>query len=165
MTETGLARYVWSCGVLTVPILAWNVVFTRYLPPALGSDEFWRDIPPVVTHGENTFRFLVVVLPFLMPFELTTARQHRGTLVFVAGTILYFLAWVPLMLAPQSPWSTSWLGFVAPAWTPLIWLTGLGLIGRRLYVPSPFRWWVYVVLACAFTAFHVAHTSIVYARN
>ena len=62
--------------MLTVPILAWNVAFTRYLPPALGSDEFWRNIPPVVAYGENTLRFLVVVLPFLMPFELTTARRH-----------------------------------------------------------------------------------------
>jgi hypothetical protein len=76
-----------------------------------------------------------------------------------------FSARVPLMIAPESPWSTSWLGFVAPAYTPLVWLTGLGLIGRRLYVPSPYRRRMYVALACGFVAFHVTHTSIVYARN
>ena len=69
------------------------------------------------------------------------------------------------MIAPQSQWSTSWLGFVAPAYTPLVWLAGLGLIGRRFYLPSPFRWWMYVGLACGFVAFHVTHTSIVYART
>ena len=67
MRETGLARYVWSCGVLTVPILVWNIVCTRFLPPALASNEFSRDIPPLVTYGENILRVVVMVLPFLMP--------------------------------------------------------------------------------------------------
>ena len=165
MRDTGLARYVLSCGVLTVPILVWNVVCTRFLPPALASNEFARDIPPLVTYGENMFRIAVMVLPFLMPLEVATGGQRRGLLLFAAGTLVYVLAWVPLMIAPQSQWSTGWLGFVAPAYTPIVWLTGLGLIGRRLYVPSPYRRWMYVALACGFVAFHVTHTSIVYARN
>jgi hypothetical protein len=103
--------------------------------------------------------------PFLTPLEVATAGQRRGLRLFAVGTLLYVLAWVLLMIAPESPWSTSWLGFVAPAYTPLVWLTGLGLIGRRLYVPSPYRRWMYVALVCSFVAFHVTHTSIVYARN
>ena len=165
MSETGLVRYVWSCGLLTVPMLVWNVVLTRFLPPALASNVFSRDIPPLVTYGENTLRIAVMVLPFLMPLDVATVGQRRGVLLFVVGTVVYFLSWVPLMIAPQSPWSTSWLGFVAPAYTPLVWLAGLGLIGRRLYVPLPFRRWVYVGLACGFVGFHVTHTSIVYART
>ena len=165
MSQTGLVRYVLSCGVLTLPILVWNVLFTRFLPPALVSNEFSRDIPPLVAYGENTLRVVVMVLPFLMPLEVATVGQRRGVLFFVVGMILYFLTWVPLMIVPQSRWSRSWLGFVAPAYTPLIWLLSLGRIGRRLYVPLPFRWWVYMGLACIFVAFHVAHTSIVYARN
>ena len=120
MRETGLARYVWSCGVLTVPILVWNVVCTRFLPPALASTEFSRDIPHFVAYGENMLRIVVMVLPFLMPLEVATGGQRRGLLLFAVGTLLYFLAWVPLMLLPQSRWSTSWLGFVAPAYTPLL---------------------------------------------
>ena len=54
------------------------------------------------------------------------------------------------------------MGFVAPAYTPIVWLIGLGLIGRRLYVPSPFKPWMYVVLACGFVAFHVTHAHLVY---
>jgi hypothetical protein len=165
MRRTGLARYVLSCGVLTVPILVWNVVCTRFLPPALASNEFSRAIPPLVTYGENTLRIVVMILPFLMPLKVATAGQRRGLLLFTVGAVFYVLAWVPLMIAPQSGWSTSWLGFVAPAYTPIVWLTGLGLVGRRLYVPSPYRRWMYVALACGFVAFHVTHTSIVYARN
>ena len=165
MSETDLIGYVLNCGLLTVPILLWNVVLARFLPPALASNEFSRDIPRLVTYGESTLRIVVMVLPFLMPFDVATVSQRNGLQWFVAGTILYFLAWVPLMVAPQSRWSTSWLGFAAPAYTPIVWLTGLGLIGRKLYVPSPFSWWMYVWLACAFVILHVGHTSIVYARN
>ena len=165
MKEMGLTRYVLSCGVLTVPILLWNVMFTRFLPPALASTEFSQDIPPLVAYAENALRIVLMVLPFLMPLEVNTDGQRQGLLLFVFGTLLYFLAWVPLMIAPQSSWSTSWPGFVAPAYIPLVWLVGVGLIGRRLYVPSPYRWWMYVALACGFIAFHVTHTSIVYARR
>ena len=165
MSETGLPRYVVSCGVLTVPIVVWNFALTPFLPPALASHEFSRDIPPLVTYGENALRIAVMVVPFLMPLEVATVGQRRGVLLFVVGTMVYFLSWMPLMIVPQSPWSTSWLGFVAPAYTPLVWLTGLGLLGPRLYVPLPFRRWVYVGLACGFVAFHVTHTSIVYARH
>lgn len=166
MSDMALVRYVVSCGVLTLPILVWNVALTRCLPPALAGPEFSRDIPRLVTYGENTLRSAVMVLPFLMPLELVTAGQRRGVRLFVIGMIVYFLLWVPLMVAPHSAWSTHWLGFVAPAYTPLLWLIGLGLTGRRFYGP----WHInpslaYVVLACAFVAVHVAHTHLVYART
>ena len=165
MSETGLVRYVVSCGVLTVPIVVWNLALTRFLPPALASLQFSRDIPPLVTYGENTLQIAVMVVPFLMPLEVATLGQRGGVRLFVVGKIVYFLSWVPLMIVPQSSWSTSWVGFVAPAYTPLLWLAGLGLIGRRFYVPSPFRWWMYVGLACGFVTFHVRNASIVYARH
>ncbi len=143
----------------------WNFVFSRFLPHAFAPDEFWREIPPFVAYGENILRFTVLLLPFLMPLEVTTATQRRGLQLFVAGPVLYVMAWCALMLFPQSTWSTSWAGFLAPAYTPLIWLIGLGLVGRRLYWNWPYRWWLYEMLACGFIAFHVAHTSIVYRRN
>jgi hypothetical protein len=165
MSETGLLRYLLSCGLLTVPILVWNVAFTRFLPPALGSKEFWRNIPPFVGYGENILRFAVVLLPFLMPLEVATVTQRRGLFLFVVGTVIYFVAWVVLMIFPKSRWSTSRMGFLAPAYTPLIWLTGLGIMGRQSYWPWPYRWWVYIALAIGFVAFHVTHAGIVYARN
>jgi hypothetical protein len=165
MSETRLLRYLLSCGLLTVPILVWNVVFTRFLPLALGSKECSRNIPPLVGYGETILRFAVVLLPFLMPLEAATVIQRRGLFLFIVGTIVYFLAWVALMIFPQSRWSTSLMGSIAPTYTPLIWLTGLGIMGRRLFWPSPYRWWMYIALAFAFVVFHVTHAGIVSARN
>ena len=62
-------------------------------------------------------------------------------------------------------WSTSRAGFLAPAYTPLLWLIGLGLTGGRLYGPVPFKPWIYLVLACVFVAVHVTHAHLVYTRT
>ena len=165
MNTTGYTRYLLSVGALTLPILAWNVLCARYLPAPLGSSEFNRDIPPLMRYGENTLRIAVMVLLFLMPLDMTTAVQRRGLWLFLAGTLVYLLAWIPLMVAPLSEWSTSRAGFLAPAYTPLLWLIGLGLTGGRLHGPLPFKPWIYVLLACAFVAVHVTHTHLVYTRT
>ncbi len=78
MSETGWLRYVVSCGLVTLPILGWNVIFARFLPPPLASPEFERDIPLFVAYGENALRIVVMVLPFLMPLELATVGQRRA---------------------------------------------------------------------------------------
>ena len=165
MNAAGWTHYVVSCGLLTLPILAWNVACTQYLPPPLASADFNRGIPPVVHYTEITLRMTVMVLPFLMPLDLKTAARRRGLWLFLAGTLVYVLAWIPLMVAPQSAWSTSRAGFLAPAYTPLLWLVGLGLTGGRLYRPLPFKPWIYLLLACAFVAVHVTHAQMVYART
>lgn len=73
-----MTRYLLSCGLLTVPILVWNVVFTPYLPPSLASAPFNRDIPTSLLLTENMLRVVVMVLPFLMPLDVASAAQRRG---------------------------------------------------------------------------------------
>jgi len=165
MSDLGIRRYALSCGLLTLPILAWNLAFMRLLPHPLSSEEFWRDIPRHLALGENATRLITVVWPFLMPLDITTSSQRRGLVVFVVGVSLYVLSWVALILYPQARWSTSWAGFLAPAYTPLVWLIGLGIMGRRLYWPVPYRWWAYVGMAGVFVAFHVTHAALVYRRT
>jgi hypothetical protein len=64
MSETGWLRDVVSCGLLTLPIFVWNVIFARFLPPSLALPDFERDIPLRLACGENALRFVVIVLPF-----------------------------------------------------------------------------------------------------
>ncbi|MFN0122290.1 MAG: hypothetical protein ACKV2V_17480, partial [Blastocatellia bacterium] len=100
ISTAGWRSYLWSCGLLIVPILVWNLVLSRFLPPAFAPDEFWREIPPFVRYGENILRFAVLLLPFLMPLEVTTDVQRRGLQLFVVGTVFYVLAWCALILYP-----------------------------------------------------------------
>jgi hypothetical protein len=57
------------------------------------------------------------------------------------------------------------LGFAAPAYTPLLWLLGIALLGDRLFWETFFRWWMYLALCIAFLAAHITHTLLVYFRN
>lgn len=160
----GFARYLRNCFWLIVPVLAINVAGGPYLPPAFQADVFWADIPVPIAFAETLLRILTIALPIFMALRIETGRQNAGLAIYLAGLAAYAIAWVALILAPDSAWSTSFAGFTAPAWTPLLWLLGIALIGDRLLLPLPWRWWIYAVASVAFVAVHVAHAAIAYGR-
>jgi hypothetical protein len=163
-TDT-IFNYVLNCMLLLLPILLWNVLFAARLPKAFSSDFFEKDIPVFVAGGENFFRLAVFILPILMPLRIVTDGQKLGLALYIGGSCVYFLAWLALMVFPHSAWSLSAVGFLAPAYTPLIWLAGIGLIGSTLYFSSPYRSWMYIALSIVFVGFHFSHTLMVYLRT
>lgn len=160
-----IRRYAQSCGLLLVPASLWNIALTEQLPPSLSLAEFWRDIPAALAVAENSLRVAVFVVPFLMPLDLAAPGSARALVLYAVGTLVYFASWLVLILFPTSPWSTSALGFTAPAYTPLLWLLGIALLGRQLFWGTFYRWWMYLVLALSFLATHVSHAVMVYVRN
>lgn len=165
MKFLAIQRYALSCGLLLVPAILWNIALTERLPPAFSLAEFWRDIPAPLAFAENSLRVAVFALPFFMPLNLSAPTSKHALLVYAAGTLVYFASWLALILFPTSSWSTSALGFTAPAYTPFVWLLGIALLGRQLIWGAIYRWWMYLVLALAFLATHLSHTAMVYARS
>jgi hypothetical protein len=165
MTFAVVRHYALSCGVLLIPASVWNIALPGYLPPSFAAAEFWRDIPAPLAWTENSLRIAVFVLPFLMPLDVAAPGRIRGLLVFVVGTSLYFASWLALILFPTSPWSSSALGFTAPAYTPSLWLLGIALLGRQLFWGRFYRWWMYAVLVIAFLSAHISHAVLVFART
>ena len=157
-------RYALSCGLLLIPVAVWNIALRGSLPPSFAPAEFDRDIPAPLALTENSLRLAIFALPFLMPLNLRVPGCIRALFVFAAGTLLYFVSWLALILFPSSAWSSNALGFTAPAYTPAMWLLGIALLGRRLFWGRFYRWWMYAVLAIAFVAAHVAHTALVFAH-
>ena len=140
-----------NCLWLLIPVLAWNAAFaSRLAHPAF---EFDEAVPRWVLVLENVLRIAVMALPIVMPLRWDSPNNQIGIVVYLVGLVVYFASWIPLMVAPDSAWSNSLLGFLAPAYTPLLWLVGIGLIGG---------WWPYLVLALIFVGVHVAHWSQVY---
>ena len=157
-------KYLLNCFLLTLPILLWNIAFSSRLPSTYQPDIFWHNIPPVIEYGESIFRMLAFLLMFLMPLRISTTTQKAGLIVYIVGTLLYFAAWIALIFYPQSLFSNSMLGFMAPAYAPSLWLVGIGLVGNSYYFNLRFRRWPYMLIAFSFLAFHNAHTYIVYSR-
>ena len=134
------ARLLRNAFLLILPVLVWDAILTPYLPAAYQSAV---RIPLQLATGENVTRWLVVLVPILMPLAIKTTRQRIGLIVYALGILLYFTSWLVPILSPTSSWSTSAAGFLAPAYTPAVWLAGITLIGDSLYVRRlPYRAWV-----------------------
>lgn len=153
-----------SCFLLMLPILIWNLAVTNQLPNAFQPELFWNDIPVWLTYGENGSRLLIFVLTLLMPLRFSSRTQKNGLFLYIAGILIYFATWLALIYFPHSSWSTSMPGFMAPAFTPLLWLTGIGLIGNSFYFTLPFSRWIFILSSLLFLAFHNFHTATIYCR-
>jgi hypothetical protein len=158
--------YLACCFWLVVPVLIIDGLFTSSLPPAFQPDSFWRDIPAALAWPENVFRFAVIALTIVLPLPLTRLGERpAGLALYLLGLVAYALAWLAVIAWPASGWSLGAIGFSAPAWTPLLWLGGIGLIARgplleRFRFILPLYW----VIAIGFVGFHLSHTLTVFAR-
>ncbi|HEX9069534.1 MAG TPA: hypothetical protein VF807_12255 [Ktedonobacterales bacterium] len=148
---------------LVIPILLWNLLFT--LPGKYSPMTFWSQIPPLITYGETISRMAIILFPLLLSVGLRRRSQRVGLAIYLVGLAAYAGSWVGLIFFPESIWSTSLIGFLAPTYTPLLWAIGIGLVGDRLHWQSPYRPWIYIAIALIFTVFHVSHTLIVFSRG
>ena len=157
-------KYILNCFLLVLPVLAWNILLTSRLPQAFQPEIFAKAVPPVISMSENAFRILLFAMMFFMPLRISTAKQKRGFAVYMAGVLIYFASWLALIYFPESTWSRNWAGFMAPAYTPLLWLAGIGLSGDKFYLNLHVEKWVYYLLAVLFALFHNLHTYLIYIR-
>ncbi len=125
---------------------------------------FWKDIPQFLAFGENIARILLFLLMAVMPLRLTTRTQKAGLALYGFGTLVYFGSWLTLMHPISSECPSSAIGFLAPAYTPILWLTGIGLIGDSFAFNMRYRRVYFFGVALVFLGFHVAHAWLVFGR-
>ena len=164
ITVTDIAKNgVW----LTFPILLFSLSLMSRLPAALTPALFNQGIPDMLLNGENIGRILIFGLPAFFSIGISTKTQKRGLALYLAGVALYYLSYAAEIFSPDSAWSTSMAGFVATAYTNLLWLIGLGLLGEKFYFPERLRYRpvFYLAPAFIFLIFHITHAVIVYQRS
>lgn len=137
---------LFNCFWLILPLLLWNLALgARITQTAITSD---AHSPKWLLIAENISRILVFALPLIIPIQVRDAWQKTGMIVYILGTLVYFATWLPLLLAPNSAWSTSPAGLLAPRLTPFLSFLGIALIGQA---------WIYGLLAAAFIFLHTWH--------
>ena len=159
-----IKKYFFNCFLLLVPILLWNVLLIDNLPKGYSSNIFWKDIPNLVGYSENILRVVVFALPSVMILSIRTRGQKTGLWFFLLGSAVYFLSWMAVISYPESEWSQSTMGFMAPAYTPIIWLIGIGLIGNHSFLRIPNMTTLYIGISLLFVAVHTLHAHIVFLR-
>lgn len=97
-----------------------------------------------------------------MILSLKTRRQKTGLLIYLIGLTLYFSSWIIVIINPESNWSKSPIGFMAPAFTTIVWFVGIGLIGNKAFFKFPYLSHIYIGRALLFVVFHTTHTYIVF---
>jgi len=151
--------------ILLLPILIWNGIFGSKLPPSFDSKSFNKNIPLFILIGENLSRSIIFLLPLLMRINLSETTGTKGLIVYAFGSMLYYISWLLLMCFPDSAWSKSVFGFIAPAYTPVIWLSGIALMVDSYYFDLSYSTWHFLIPAMSFAFFHIAHAALVYRRT
>ena len=164
MIGTQILKYALNCFILVIPIFLWNILFAASLPRGYSMEFFWEDIPPIIGTTENVLRIIVFFLPLLMPLTIKTTGQKIGLGIYLVGLAIYFLSWIMQIYYPDSTWSSSLFGFLAPAYTTIIWLIGIGLIGNKLFIKIPYHPIIYITISAVFVFVHTTHAYIVYTR-
>jgi hypothetical protein len=166
MNASTISSYLQNTFWLLIPILAFNIIFMKNLPHVYQRNVFWKNVPAWVGVPENLFRLPIFLLPLIMRFEVSSPSQKLGFWLYAVGTLLYFAAWGMQISFPRSTWSKSTGGFMAPAYTPILWLTGIGLIGDSLTIQGiPYKSYLYFCLVGVFLVFHNLHTWIIRVRQ
>jgi hypothetical protein len=152
---------------LTLPPLLLSLGLMRFLPTALTAEQFNQGMPQLLLIGENTMRIVMFALPAFFSIDLSTPLQRTGLIIYVLGVVLYSLSYLTQNFLPASAWSTSLIGFASTAYTNVIWLIGLGLLGEKFYFPDGLRYRpvYFIVPAVLFICLHVAHTVLYFQRT
>jgi len=135
-----------NCLWLMAPLLVWNII----LAPEITLDQVISDAnsPTWLLAAENIARILVFAFPLLLPLRVKDVIGKTGLSLYLIGTLFYFITWVPLIWMPDSLWSQSAVGLLAPRLTPLLPFLGIALIGYS----AP-----YAVLSVLFIILHTLH--------
>ncbi len=135
-----------NCLWLMVPMLAWNII----LAPQITLMKVISDAnsPSWLLAAENITRLIVFVLPLLLPLRVQDMVSKTGMAAYLIGMMLYFITWIPLIWMPDSVWSQSAVGLLAPRLTPLLPFLGIALIGHS----AP-----YAMISALFIFFHTLH--------
>ena len=142
-----LELYWLNCIWLILPLLAWNLILgPRISDPRVTSDSH---SPKWLLIAENIVRILVFALPLLIPLPRGVNGQpalaKAGLAVYILETLVYFVSWLPLLLAPTSTWSNRPAGLQAPRLAPFLSFLGIALLGDS---------WQYGIIATVFIYLH-----------
>lgn len=160
-----LKKIVTNGYILIIPIIIWNISFLSYLPPSYAPINFNSDIPLWIFVGENIFRTVLFVFPLFFRININVSFENRGLITYLIGIVIYFSSWLAIIIFPTSFWSTSVLGFSAPAYTPIIWILGLGMMADSYYFKFEYSKWHFLLPSIGLIVFHITHAVYVYNRT
>ena len=160
---SGLPTPARLCLWLWVPPLGASLSLWGYLPPAYQPEYFDLWIPPLLGLTETVLKLGAIVISTLLVAGLSRPRQRLGFGLYLCGVAIYLASYFAQILAPDSAWAQSYLGFTATAFTPAIWIAGIGLmVSHGILLPTRWLQFVFWGSSAGFMITHQINASLVH---
>jgi hypothetical protein len=155
-------QVLFNGGWLVALPLVLNLALYSRLPKAFGADSFSKNVPAAITLPENALRIVVFAAPFCMRINL-----HRlGALsLYFLGFAVYGGCWLIAVTWQEGSFVLNRFGFTSLAYTPALWLLGIGLSTKVYWGHEILVRYCYVACSVAFVVFHTWHAHYIYKRT
>ena len=148
-------NYKNNCFWFFIPVIIFNIIFTKYLP------EFYlKDIHHPIVTMEPVVRITTIALSAIMTIKLDNKIGKTGLIVYIIGVLIYFCSYFMVIKIPAIAFHNNLIVLLAPYWTSVLWLIGIGLLGNKLFINIPYHYTAYIIISIVFTIIHSIHGYI-----
>lgn len=155
-----MLNYLLNCFILFIPVFLWDLLLYKKLP-SLYQPQKWDRIPKALDIAENVFRFLTFFVPLNMKLEIRTQNQIAGLVLYCIGLAVYGFSWIIQIFHTRIAWSGHPALITAPAYTAVVWLLGIFLMGTHTFIEIPHGHSMYLSIILIFGALHTGHAFLV----
>jgi hypothetical protein len=151
-----LKQYLYSnCFLLFIPVILFNMVFTKHLP-----EQYLNNISHVIVPIESTLRIILIAFSAMMSINIKDKIGKIGISIYITGLIIYFLSYFIVINYQDTIVCKHIIIQLSGYWTAIIWLIGIGLAGNKLFVKMPYHWSFFLILSILFGLSHTYHGYI-----
>ena len=152
-----ILKYINNCFLLFIPILVFNILFFKKLP-----SHYLKNISHPIIILETIARIITMAFSIIIAINIQIKTGKIGLMIYIIGAIIYFTSYFIEIYFPNALFSRKVIFVLAPYWTSVIWLTGIGLVGNRLSINVPYHFAAYLVLSNIFATIHTIHGYLCY---
>lgn len=162
MAPHKIKYYLINCFILLIPVIIWNILFRSYLPEPYLMEPSGKLFPSILKWIEVILTILILAVPFFLRLKVKNKLQQLGLIIYFIGVIVYIFAWRPIILYPNGDWSNSLVGYISLSITPVIFLTGIGMIGEKLVFNITYHRSIYILLSIILVFLKTSYAILVY---
>ena len=150
-------HYKNNCFWFFLPVIIFNIIITKHLP------EFYlKNISHPIVIIEMIVRMITILFSAIMMISLDNKTGNIGLVVYIVGVLIYFVSYIIVIKVPIVSFHNNLFIILAPYWTSILWLIGIGLLGNKLFISMPYHYMVYITLSIVFVMIHSYHGYICY---
>ena len=161
MNRQKTIQYIGSnCFLFFIPVILLNILFVKYLPNC-----YLENISHIIVHIENILRIVLIALSTIMIIDIKDRFGKIGFLIYTIGVVVYFISYFILInYSDTAVVRKNMILQLSGHWSAIIWLIGIGLIGKRFFINIPYHYALYIILSIVFGIIHTYHGYILLAR-